>query len=435
MTKLFKKLVLCTIAVATVLALASCGKKTKKEGSINVWWPGGSETVLAGINRAKERYEEANPGVTINIKPQSTNDFYAQYTMALMGKEIPDVAYVDHVFVQRLAFDYLTTDLTSLGLDSCKSSYIDSLINPNMYEGHLYGLPMSANVLCLVYNKALLTTVYGREFTNEDLPKNWDEYIAIGEKIAKYNSDHSLTAENDKFFLTTVPTGTGAESMGSMYFLSSSARNGGTIMNSDLTEMTFATSQNIDSAEKIKYLADNGYTTRTWNESKFETGKVAFIEMGPWKLIEYSRISESVEACDYGYTTVIPYQNGGDISSTLGLYSLVISRKSQNKELAADFIKFLTTDKEIQLLHNTAQNLMPVTKEAIQDDFYKTPEWEVYKEQLNHVVARCGSAIWPAIEKQIAEFMTGLVNGTRQVDYIYSVQAALTDSLEDMEEE
>jgi maltose-binding protein MalE len=293
---------------------------------------------------------------------------------------------------------------------------------------------MSANILARVYNKALLSKVLGREFTDADLPSNWDEYLALGAKIEEYNTTNGLTG-NDKLYLTTVPAGTGAESMGAMYYLAFSARSGATIMNSDLTQMTLATQGNLDAAAKIKQLADLGYTTTNFSESKFETGKVAFIEMGPWKLIDYGRIDEASEDIEYGYTSVMPFEDGGDVSSTLGLYSLVITNKSTKKEIAADFIKYVTTDKEIQLEHNTVQNLMPTTKEAIADEYYTGAEWNVFVEQLAHCVARPGSAAWPAIEQYVAEYVTGLVNGTRDVDYLYALQAALTEKLEELEEE
>lgn len=430
---------LLMICSACMLTLTACPGPTPNDngtldGTITVWWPGGSTTTEAAIKQAKAEYEAAHPGVTINIEFQSTADFYASYTMALMGKNFPDVAYVDHVFVQRLAFDGLIANQSDLGLDELEDQYIDSLWTPNLWEGDLYALPMSANILARTYNKALLSKVYGREFTDADLPSNWEEYLAIGAKIAAYNEANNLTG-NDKLYLTTVPAGTGAESMGAMYYLAFSARSGGTLMNSDLTEMTIASEANIAAAAKIKQLADLGYTTTTFSESKFETGKVAFIEMGPWKLVDYGRIDAASDDIDYGYATVMPFTDGGDISSTLGLYSLVISQKSEKKALAADFIKFVTTDKDIQLAHNTVQNLMPTTKEAIEDDYYKTDDWKVFVDQLDHCVARPGSAAWPAIEQYVSEYVTGLVNGTREVDYIYALQAALTEKLEDLEDE
>ena len=429
-------LMITMIASIGLLCLTSCKPTPDNSGeqSITVWWPGGSAATEAAIKAAKEQYEKSHPGVTINIEFQSSADFYTSYTMALMGKNFPDVAYVDHVFVQRLAFDGLIANQSDLGLETLQDKFIDSLWAPNLWNGDLYALPMSANILCRVYNKALLSEVLGREFIDADIPSNWNEFLALGEKIKEYNTTNNLVG-NDQLYLTTVPSGTGAESMGAMFYLAYSARSGGTLMNSDLTEMTLATQANMDAAAKIKQLADLGYSTTIFSESKFETGKVAFIEMGPWKLLDYTRIDEAKDDIDYGYTSIMPFEDGGDISSTLGLYSLVISQKSENKDIAADFIKYVTTDKTVQLAHNTVQNLMPTTKEAIEDEYYTSNEWNVFVEQLNHCVARPGSAAWPSIQQYIAEFVTGLTNGTRDIDYINTVHNSLNEKLEDLEDE
>ena len=196
MKKKILSLLLVVALIATAcLALAACNDNNDDDknkpggelkGSVKIWWPGGSPTIEAAINKAKTEYEAAHEGVTIDIATQSTADFYSSYTMALMNKDnFPDIAYVDHVFVQRLAYDGLIGNLSDYGADEVKDKFIDSLWSTTQFNGGTYALPMSANVLTVAYNKALLTKVLGKEFTDADMPKNWDEYIAIGKKKSK----------------------------------------------------------------------------------------------------------------------------------------------------------------------------------------------------------------------------------------------------------
>lgn len=448
MKKKILSLLLVVALIATAcLALAACNDNNDDDknkpggelkGSVKIWWPGDSPTIEAAINKAKTEYEAAHEGVTIDIATQSTADFYSSYTMALMNKDnFPDIAYVDHVFVQRLAYDGLIGNLSDYGADEVKDKFIDSLWSTTQFNGGTYALPMSANVLTVAYNKALLTKVLGKEFTDADMPKNWDEYIAIGKKIEEYNTANNLTG-NNKLYLTTVPAGTGNESMGAMFFMSYAARSGGRLMNDNLTAMELATEQNKSAAAKIKQLGDLGYTPTSFSESKFETGKVAFIEMGPWKLIDYSRISASQkDICDIRYTNVFPLSSGGQTQGALGLYSLVMTKKTKNAALAADFIKYLTTSDEIQLAHNTVQNLMPTTKTAIANEYYQTAEWSVFINQLNNIVARPGSAAWPAIQRSLAEYVTQLVTGDKNgvPDQLDAIEIQLNEALEDLEDE
>lgn len=445
--KILSLLLVVALMATACLALAACndnnGDDNNKpggelKGSVKIWWPGGSPTIEAAINKAKAEYEAAHEGVTIDIATQSTADFYSSYTMALMNKDnFPDIAYVDHVFVQRLAYDGLIGNLSDYGADEVKDKFIDSLWSTTQFNGGTYALPMSANVLTVAYNKALLTKVLGKEFTDADMPKNWTEYMAIGKKIEEYNTANNLTG-NNKLYLTTVPAGTGNESMGAMFFMSYAARSGGRLMNDNLTAMELATEQNKSAAAKIKELGDLGYTPTSFSESKFETGKVAFIEMGPWKLIDYSRISASQnDICDIRYTNVFPLSSGGQTQGALGLYSLVMTKKTKNAALAADFIKYLTTSDEIQLAHNTVQNLMPTTKTAIANEYYQTAEWSVFINQLNNIVARPGSAAWPAIQRSLAEYVTQLVTGDKNgvPDQLDAIEIQLNEALEDLEDE
>lgn len=445
--KILSLLLVVALMATACLALAACndnnGDDNNKpggelKGSVKIWWPGGSPTIEAAINKAKAEYEAAHEGVTIDIATQSTADFYSSYTMALMNKDnFPDIAYVDHVFVQRLAYDGLIGNLSDYGADEVKDKFIDSLWSTTQFNGGTYALPMSANVLTVAYNKALLTKVLGKEFTDADMPKNWTEYMEIGKKIEEYNTANNLTG-NNKLYLTTVPAGTGNESMGAMFFMSYAARSGGRLMNDNLTAMELATEQNKSAAAKIKQLGDLGYTPTSFSESKFETGKVAFIEMGPWKLIDYSRISASQkDICDIRYTNVFPLSSGGQTQGALGLYSLVMTKKTKNAALAADFIKYLTTSDEIQLAHNTVQNLMPTTKTAIANEYYQTAEWSVFINQLNNIVARPGSAAWPAIQRSLAEYVTQLVTGDKNgvPDQLDAIEIQLNEALEDLEDE
>lgn len=426
-----KKIIAGIIIAFTLIVLVGCvGSGSKKEGEIVVWWPGGSEAESAAIYKAKELYEQENEGVTIRIVPQSTTNFYMNYSLSLGGGDYPDVAYVDHVYVQRLMDDGSIANLSDLGFDSLKDTFIDSLWAPNTYEGKLYALPMSANTLVMVYNKTLLETVLAETFTDNHLPKTYDEFKVLAQKILDYNESNNLTGDS-QYYPITIPAGTSHESMSSMTFLSYTAREGGKIMSDDLRTATLNSEYGLRAAEKIKELASLGYTTNVFSEGRFEAGLIGFIEMGPWKITEYERIGEA-RNIEFGYAPLFPFVSGGSNASTLGLYSLVVTEKSINKEIAADFIKFVTTSDELQLLHNTKQNLMPSTKSAIEDEFYNTQVWEIFKDQLNNIVARPGTPIWATIEKDLGEFVTALISGSREPDYLNSLNYVIQQSLDEL---
>ncbi len=425
-----KKFIMILALGLLALTLFSCTTGGQKEGQLTVWWPGGSPAERAAIDEAKRLYELENPDVTITIVPQSTSNFYMDYMMSLNGNTFPDIAYVDHVYIQQLVYNGAIANLSDAGLDSIKDTFIDSLWAPNTYEGSLYALPFSANVLVTVYNKTILNNVLGKTVTSDDIPDNFDELLTISEQIKAYNTANNLTGD-DAITPYTLPSGTGNNSMGAMAYLSYVARLGGKIISDDLKTMMLNDGPSKEAAELIAELGSLGYSPARFEEGRFESGKVAFIEMGPWKMIEYGRIAEN-KNIEFGYAPIIKLKENGSRESALGLYSLVVTEKSINKELAIDFIEFITTNDDLQILHNTAQSLMPTTKTALQNEFYTGPVWEIYKEQLNHNVARPGSPEWAEMERQLGDFVTALLNGTRDAEYVASLNYALQRTLDEL---
>jgi multiple sugar transport system substrate-binding protein len=424
-----KKLMFLAILITTIFVLVAC-RGGKNEGELTIWWPGGSPAERAAIDEAKRRYELANPDVTINIVPQSTANFYMDYMMSLNGNDYPDIAYVDHVYVQQLVYNGAIANLSQAGLNRLQSTFLESLWTPNTYNGDLYALPFSANVLVTVYNKTLIETVLGREMLPSDVPNTYQELLQISQQILDYNQANNLTGDNT-FTPYTVPAGTGNHSMGAMSFLSYVARLGGQIISDDLRTMMLNDGPSLHAAEKFAELGSLGIAPARFEEGRFESGRVGFIEMGPWKIIEYGRIAEN-RNIEFGFAPIVQLVEGGSRESALGLYSVVVTDKSINRDLAIDFIEFLTTDDELQLLHNTAQSLMPTTRTAMQDEYYTGPIWEIFVEQLNHIVARPGSPEWAEMERQLGDFVTSLLNGSREPSYVASLNFALQRTLDEI---
>ena len=422
-----KKFMIFLLLLVGITSLAGCGTK-KKAGEITVWWPGGTDSEAA-INAAKAQYEIDNPGITIRVVPQQTTNFAMDYTMSLMGNDYPDLVYVDHVFVQQLAALGYIANLSDAGFDNEKSKFIDSLWGPNTYVGDLYAVPFSANVLATVYNKTLISTVLGREMTQDDVPTTFTELEAISAKIIAYNTANNLKGD-DAYIPYTIPAGNNSQSFSAMAFISLASRSGSTIMSSDLRTMNLEAAGCVNAATKIYEFGQKGYSTSSFEEGKFEQGRVAFIEMGPWKMREYERIGET-NRIDFGYAPIIKMTETGNNNSALGLFSLVVTEQSINKEITIEFAKYLGTNDELLLLHNKGQNLMPTTKTSLADEFYDTKVWPIYKEQLNHIIERPGSPEWATIEKTIAEFVTALLDGSREPEYLedlnYVIQIALDE--------
>ena len=177
-------LILVFVLVFTLGACTIGGKNSNTDidgdfdpsqgGKVTIWWPGSSVEMKA-LEQAKADYTEKYPKVTIEIIPQSTPDFYSAYLLACSGNSAPDIAYVDHVYVQQLAFYGYIANLSSIGYDEeLKDVFVPSLWNSNFYGDDLYALPMSANILATVYNKTLIAKAQGVDVEDITLPTNYE---------------------------------------------------------------------------------------------------------------------------------------------------------------------------------------------------------------------------------------------------------------------
>ncbi len=404
-----------SMSAAIALSCAACGNdpstggnlgEVDYSGEITVWWPG-STSEMEAINTAKKDYIELHPDVKINVIGQSTADFYSAYMLSCGGKNAPNIAYIDHVYVQTLAYFGYIAELTEQ-YGNLESTFLSSLWTPGFYGDKLYALPMSANTLATVYNKTLIAQAQGTTTDKITLPKNYSEFKELAEKIVALNNEDT---KNDPYYALTIPSGTSHDSMATMSYLSYVNRCGGTgILSEDLKSSLLASEECVDAANKLSELGQ--YSPATFSEAKFESGKIGFIEMGPWKIRDYEKYSAQY-GWEVGYTTAIPFTEGGNIDATIGLYSLVVTNDSHTKNnqsaLAADFAKFITTGDKYQLAFSKANNLLPTTKTALEDEYFTGDVWKVYVEQVKHAAVRPGSPVWTDIEETIGDFVTRLV--------------------------
>ncbi len=372
--------------------LASCSGKSEK--TITVWWPSATNYIKV-LNSAVEKFKEDNPGYTVKIVKKSGLDLYQAYQVALNDdKSRPDIAIIDHVYVQSLANEGQLADLSALGADTeVKSLVPENIYNANTYIGKAYALPMSANTVALMYNKTMLS-----KYGVSNAPTTYSELLSALATIK------SKCEESEVAFAQPINS-----TFSAMEFVSYVSRLGGSLVSEDCktvkinsTEVKAAVTEWV---KLSKFASQNEF-----EEGKFYNGKCAFIEMGSWNL---SKINYN--AVDLGISEVLPLTDGGVGYSGLGLYSLAIAKKSDNVEKAYELAKYLSTDKDTQINFAKAGDLFPVTNEALSDTYYTEDKYlSVYASQLKNVTPRPATPIWPTMEKKLVTMLYKCVTATSE---------------------
>lgn len=394
MRNLFKRGMASLLAAAvcsTGIGLFGCGGDSDE---LIVWWPSG-KAYISIINDAVARFKEDNPDVEIRVMHKDIDAFDA-YKFALNDdKTRPDVAIIDHVYVQALAQQNQLTNLSESGTDAIKDLFPASLYNANMFDGDAYALPMSANTVVLMVNNDILKEcgiVDGQG--NAKHPTTYEELIADCEIIKSKNK---------------VAFAQPLNSFAVMEFTSYVSRNGGAMVSEDGKTITFDNEGVVKALrnwkEMSKYANANAY-----EEDKFYSGKVAFVEMGSWSL---PNVTGSSARFDCGFSEMVTIDANVQNYSGLGLYSLCVARKTRDREAAVKLASFLATDSKVQLAFNKEKNLFPVTNETLADEFYTDNDaYKVFVSQMQKTTPRPATPVWPDMEQALINMLREVTTST-----------------------
>ncbi len=397
MKKNFKMMILPILLSSCLLGCSGNGEGSSggvENKTITIWWPS-NNAYMKVLNSAKAKFEADNPNCTIKIVKKSGLDLYQAYQVALNDdKSRPDIAIIDHVYVQSLANEGQLADLSSLGSDTdVKSLVPENIYNANTYLGKAYALPMSANTVALMYNMTML-----KKYGINEPPTTYSEFLADLSTI-KSSCESSEVA-----FAQPINS-----TFSAMEFVSYVARLGGSLVSDDCKTVKID-SDEVKAAVKEWVKLSKFASQNEYEEGKFYNGKCAFIEMGSWNL---SKINYN--AVELGIKEMLPLVDGGVGYSGLGLYSLAIASKSSCVNEAYEFAKYLSTDKESQINFAKAGSLFPVTKEALGDSYYTDDQYlSVYASQLEHVTPRPATPIWPFMEKKLVTMLYRCVTASSE---------------------
>lgn len=434
-----KKLgVFAATVAATAMCFTGCGdmgsarnrdngfeRLASRSGSLTIWWPSSEDKELPTIRQAAADYKALYPDVTVNIIGQSGKKMYEMYLNACSANTAPDIAYIDSVYVPFLAHYKHIGNLSSAEyavqatgdeqapeykkFDTLSDKFVPSLWQSSFYDGKLFGLPMSANVLVTMYNKTLIARAQNTATDNIALPTDYASLVELCEQIA---------ALNDGKYGMALPCSdmqASVVSFACMQYLAYFARCGGSnVLSSDFRTSGFNSDAAKETAKKFYALGAYAPPAGTVGdfEGQFQDGNVAFMEMGPWLMNTVEAFAaNAVTPWEVGYTTCLPFTANGKKTSTVGLFNLVVTNQDnkQKMALAADFAKFVATTDKYQLKFARDNSNLPCTVSAVADDYYKSDKWQVFMNQLSDIAIRPLTPVWSDIEDPLGKFVIKLV--------------------------
>ncbi|MDO4620219.1 MAG: sugar ABC transporter substrate-binding protein [Lachnospiraceae bacterium] len=309
-----------------------------------------------------EKYQEMYPNVTLNPVECSMNELYTTLITQATSGTLPDIftmseAYSANCLEMGMGIDNLA-DL--LGEDYM-NGLLDAAVENSTVDGHFVYMPWQNNTTAMVYRKDL--------FDEKGLavPTTWDEYLETAKALTE-DTDGDGTVDR----------------YGSVF---AGTRN-------DSAESRFQTFALTFGADFVK-VNEDGSVASGFDTDEYKNAMKTFIDIAvnegvsPAGFVEtgyseaYTMIAADQAAMFFSGSNVLGgiYNSNPDMRGKMGSFpmptaegvdpvtsfssvGMTISNSCKNPEVAADFLKYLTSvDNSIEW--NKATCRLPVVKEAI----------------------------------------------------------------------
>lgn len=396
------KRVLSTIAIgglALSVSLTACssGSSGSDSETLQVWdLQQSGKDINESYAPIIEAFEEANPGVNVELTVIPYEQYLNKALLALNGSSGPDVLSLDQIWMAQLA---AAGQISPLDEQIQASSTIEAndffagAWESNVYDDATYGVPLSADVWEQLYFNADLFEEAGLDPDNP--PTTWEEWNSALEKLTDPSTDQAgislIGCKNEGSVVVT----------NSLMF-----SNGGSVITDGAS--SYDSAENVAALEQYATLASFAPTgvAATCEQdavSRFTAGKAAMLLDGSWQQ-DTMKTSANFD----WRIAVPPVPEGETFIGTLGGFNLGISAKATNSDLAFKWIEHLTTP-ENQVAVNS---LIPALKTAGADFVAENRQQpDVVLETLENGGTRPATPVYPQISKAQQDTVQAILGG------------------------
>lgn len=398
-----KVLAIVLVAVLCVGLLAGCGKDPAPSTSggsnvsgdpveLSVWVP--VYQFGDGISDEdfwNEKFDafEAEHNCVVNVEIQTWADYATNIYTGLLSDEGPDVVYVTETY-----------DLIDAGLLAPLDEYLTEedfekyvYLDQGAYnsEGQLCTFPMMAGNPCVIfYNMDMLEAAGITE-----LPSTWDEFMDVCLTLKEANPDVWP-------FISSWGATNGVSAMlaGFWPFFFQA---GGTVLDEE-GNLNLDSEATLEALTYINSFKENGIfddsiVSMDDPNGKFVNGEAAIIINGTGNASTFT--GEGINwQCQLGL------EGPGGLATNMSVDSLAISSYCEDKELAAELIKYMTSAEVMDDYHEQIYGMPSLTTDAT----YTEPEpfqsmYEEYSDVMYAVPSYEGSATFADVFQQNVQGM------------------------------
>ncbi|MBP9761156.1 MAG: extracellular solute-binding protein [Candidatus Magasanikbacteria bacterium] len=371
----FVKIVCLIVVPLITLGLGCKGPSSVEQAAIQPvvlnYWTVFNDVPL--LRQLADEYTATKPYLTINIRQVRYEELDTLFVNALADDIAPDIisvhnrmlrkyqprlsampssvsvanVFIEGQYAQQVVVDVQPQAMPSL--TTLKAAYISTVPDDITIGGQIYGLPLSVDTLAIYYNTDLLDRA-----GVATPPTTWEEFLDAVKKSTKF-------AQNGDIIQSGVAMGTGANISNSPDMLAllmmqkglEITRGNSVLFNSDIRQLR----STHPALEALRFYTDFARPTKdvySWNKEKsdalgaFTRGQSVFY-VG--YAFDQARIRVSAPQMNIGVIP-IPQLDPSRPVNVANYWVESVVLKSQNRDVAWDFVRFITTPANVQVYTN-----------------------------------------------------------------------------------
>jgi multiple sugar transport system substrate-binding protein len=330
-------------------------------------WTHQNNAFNAGYQALIDAYMEKNPNVEITLETFEYDLYIQTLQTAMPAGEEADIISLFGTWTAQYAERLAPAPDTIMTVAAAEDTFYHAPVGGFAVDGVLYGLPQEFN---LEYGGVLVNkTKY--EAAGLTYPPQWetlDDVLADAKALTVIDDAGVMTVAGFHF--------TSGDAL-FFNFMAGIKQRGGDYWNADHTGFTFNTPEAKDTLQwMMSAVNDWGVVDpvlfndeENWVGDAFFEGKVGIGYIGTWAIAE-GRTNYPDFPDEWDYFWLPPYQGDPVFVADSG-WGLTVSPNSEHKEVAWDFVKFVTADPDNALSWNLASGTIPALPSVAESETIK----------------------------------------------------------------
>lgn len=280
-------------------------------------------------------FETANPGVKINYIKQSHKDYRERLQTALNTATGPDIFRFHASWTPMLKTNLAPVPSNVISPKDFKDNYYPIVTDQLVVEGQYVGVPLMYDGLALYYNEDIL------ESANEVAPSTWAELRVLATKLTVRSANGIQRAG------LAIGNATNVDHFSDILAILM-MQNGA----------DFANPNSQETIDALTFYTNFVMKDEVW-DNKFPSSTVAFARGDVAMMFAPSWRAHEIKAQnpDLKFKTMTLPQLSDERIAWGSYWAEGVSSNSKNKEMAAKFLGFLSSDENLMKLYSKASEI------------------------------------------------------------------------------